>query len=88
MGAIYEKIKTIPPGYSEVVYRGRKYSLTSTDFNGGKSLKVYAKELGGNEFISFNYYLTSTNDHLKPCEMPAEKVIDFLMNFQLLPGIE
>lgn len=88
MNVIQDKIKSIPPGYSEVIYQGRKYGLSRTDFNDGRSLKVYAEELGGKDFISFNYYLTSTDHHLKPCEMPAEKVIDFLMNFQFLPGIE
>ena len=47
-------------------------------FNQGKSFKVYAKELEGSDFISLNYYLTKKDNYLKPCEMPAEKVIHFL----------
>jgi len=69
-----------PIGYSEVMYQNRKYGLTRTDFNDSKSLKVFAQELGGTDFISFNYYMTSQNDLLKPCEMPSQKVIDFLKN--------
>jgi len=37
-----------------------------------------AKELGGNDFISGNYYRSVGEGLLKPCEMPAEKVIDFV----------
>ncbi len=76
-----EKIKLLPVGYCEVRYEGKKYAVTREDFNGGKSIKVFAKETGGNDFISFNYYLTSTADLLKPCEMPEVKVIRFLENY-------
>lgn len=72
-------IANIPEGYSEVIYQKKKYSITRKNFNLGKSVKVYAEELGGNDFISFNYYETS-DAHLKPCEMPQEKVIHFLKN--------
>lgn len=73
-------ISKIPRGYSEVYYHNRKYGLTRTDFNGGKSIKVFAEELGGTDFISFNYYITTKENYLKPCEMPEQKVIDFLLN--------
>lgn len=76
-----QKIKTIPLGYSIVNYQNKKYGLSRKDFNGGKSIKVFAEELGGNNFISFNYYFTSISNLLKPCEMPIEKVLDFLENF-------
>jgi hypothetical protein len=76
-----ESISNIPPGYSEVWYKGKKYGLSRQDFNGGKSTKVFAEELGGKDFISFNYYLTSSKDLLKPCEMPEAKVVDFLMHY-------
>ncbi|MCB0629349.1 MAG: peptide methionine sulfoxide reductase [Saprospiraceae bacterium] len=77
-------IHSIPVGYSEVLYNGKKYSLTRQDLAGGRSIKVFARELGGTDFISFNYYHTGHQDHLKPCEMPEQKVIDFLRDFQLL----
>lgn len=74
----------IPLGYSEVSYQNRTYGLTRTDFNKGKSLKIFAEELGGNDFISFNYYITSQDDILKPCEMPSQKVTDFLKNYKII----
>lgn len=71
-------IDRLPEGYSEGIYEGRKYGISKTTFNQGKSSKVFAEELGGNDFISLNFYQTSKKELLKPCEMPADKVIDFL----------
>lgn len=75
---------TIPEGFSEGMFRDRKYGITKTIFNQGKSLKIYGKELGGTDFISLNYYNTKTKDLLKPCEMPQERVIDFLENVVIM----
>lgn len=81
---ILEKIRTLPIGYSEVLFQNKKYGVTRTDFNNGNSLKIYAEELGGKDFISLNYYITSSSASLKPCEMPKEKVIHFIKNIKLL----
>jgi len=85
---ILEKIRKLPVGYSEVIYLKRKYGVTRTDFNKGKSSKVYAEELGGNDFISLNFYVTEGGEHLKPCEMPTKKVIDFLNGHTLVGKTE
>ncbi|UJH69615.1 hypothetical protein [Ornithinimicrobium sp. INDO-MA30-4] len=42
---------------------------------------MYAEELGGTDFISANLYLGGTEEHLRPCEMPAAKVVAFLKGF-------
>lgn len=68
----------MPIGYSRVSYQGKVYGVTRTDFNDGQSLKIFAEELGGNDFISLNYYNTGRGESLKPCEMPMQKVTDFL----------
>ena len=81
---IKERINLLPIGYSEVVFQEKKYGLTRTDFNDGKSIKLYAGELGGKDFISLNFYITSNDEILKPCEMPKQKVIDFLNKMQVL----
>ena len=73
-----EFINRIPLGYSVGIYKDKKYGITKSIFNKGKSIKVFAEELGGNDFISLNYYITEKKDWLKPCEMPEQKVIDFL----------
>ena len=77
-------IQTIEEGYSEGLYNNSKYSITKQTFNNGKSYKIFAKALNGKDFISMNYYVTSQNEFLKPCEMPEEKVIHFLENVTLL----
>ena len=74
-------IQDLPEGYSEVAYMNRKYGLSKQTFNNGKSFKIFAKELGGNDFISLNFYITSQQEWLKPCEMPEQKVLDFLHHF-------
>lgn len=74
----------IDEGYSEGMYKKKKYGITKTTFNKEKSIKLYAEELGGADFISLNYYITTNNELLKPCEMPKEKVTHFLKQVQLL----
>ena len=82
--SLLDYIQLIPNGYSEVLYQQRKYGVTRSNFNNGRSFKVFAEELGGNDFISLNYYITSTSESLIPCEMPEQKVIDFLKNIELI----
>ncbi len=77
---IKRQIEAIPLGYSLVTFQGKRYGLSRMDFNSGKSKKIFAKELGGNNFISFNCYFTQILQ-LRPCEMSEDKVIDFIMNF-------
>jgi len=81
---LLQKIKLLPLGYSVVLFDDKKYGVTRTDFNNGKSIKLYAEELGGNDFISLNYYITNQNELLKPCEMPEQKVIYFINQMILL----
>lgn len=78
MSELLKNIQGFPTGYSVVWYQDKKYGLTRTDFNKGKSIKLYAEELGGNDFISLNYYMMTHSERLKPCEMPQKKVIDFI----------
>lgn len=49
----------------------------------GRLIKLYAEELGGNDFVSLNYYETATAPRLKPCEMPEQKVIGFIEAVEL-----
>lgn len=73
-------IQSFPEGYFEGIYQGVKYGITKNTFNAGKSFKVFAKALNGKDFVSLNYYVTTKQEWLKPCEMPEQKVIDFLQN--------
>ncbi|WP_413717732.1 hypothetical protein [Silicimonas sp. MF1-12-2] len=59
---------------------GRRYRVVKSQMANGRSQKLEAEELGGTDYISFNLYrLASGEALLKPCEMPAEKVVDFVM---------
>lgn len=81
---VLNAILELPEGYSEVLYRCQKYGVTRTSLNEGKSFKLFAEELGGIDFISLNYYITNNAHQLKPCEMPENKVIDFLTHFEFI----
>ena len=81
---LIKRIKSLPIGFSEVFFENKKYGVTRTDFNNGKSFKLYAEELGGIDFISLNYYITNSKEILKPCEMPEIKVIKFINNYKLI----
>jgi peptide-methionine (S)-S-oxide reductase len=38
------------------MYKGKKYGISKSTFNQGKSFKLFAEELGGSDFISLNYF--------------------------------
>jgi hypothetical protein len=71
-------VDALPDGWSEVAYAGRRYGLTKITHGSGRSLSVYAEQLGGTDVVSANVYRTASGDVLKPCEMSQQKVLDFL----------
>lgn len=75
-----ERLKGFPEGAVEVTYEGKRYLMRKETHLGGRLIKLYAEALGGNDFVSLNYYETASAPLLKPCEMPAEKVIAFIEN--------
>ena len=76
-----KRIISLSDGSYDVLYKQRRYLLSKQTLLGGKLIKLYAKELGGNDFISLNYYVTiGSGGLLKPCEMPQEKVMEFVLN--------
>ena len=68
----------VPMGWSQVEYDGRRYAVTRTVHADGRSESVLAEELGGTDLVSANLYRLDGEDVLRPCEMPAEKVLAFL----------
>lgn len=71
----------LPVGWSVVEYDGRRYGVTRT-VRGGRSEKVLAEALDGSDLISANLYRVEGQNLLKPCEMSAEKVVDFLRDLR------
>ena len=74
----------VPEGWTPAAYDGRRYGLTRTTRAAGRSVSLLAEELGGPDLVSANVYRTGTGLLLKPCEMPAAKVLAFLREWQ--PG--
>jgi hypothetical protein len=72
-------VARVPDGWSLATHDGRRYGVSRTSRAGGRAVSVYAEELGGTDVISANVYLVGEGDEqLRPCEMPAEKVLAFL----------
>lgn len=78
-----QKINSLIDGAYTVYYQQKRYMLRKETRLCGKLIKLYAYELGGNNFVSLNYYKIREKELLKPCEMDAGKVIDFVLNLQL-----
>ncbi|WP_425084359.1 hypothetical protein [Ruegeria profundi] len=58
----------------------KRYVVTRKALAGGKSHKLVAYEMGGTDYISLNLYQTRNSGALlRPCEMPASKVVDFVL---------
>jgi len=81
--AFDKKIKALDNGSYDVVFNNKRFLLRKETQLDDKLIKLYAKELGGNDFISLNYYPYLKDGLLKPCEMPKEKVIDFINQMQV-----
>ena len=73
----------VPAGWSEVDVAGRRWGLLRSESAGGRAVSVYAEELGGTDVVSTNVYLTADGGaELRPCEMPAAKVVAFLRDWR------
>jgi len=80
----YTKLCALPNGANNVIYTHKRYLLKKETLLGGKLIKLYAEELGGNNIVSGNYYITIQNGLLKPCEMSDKKVIDFVESAKVI----
>ena len=70
----------LPEGGYGGTFEGKRYRITKTLMATGRSQKLEAEELGGTDYISFNLYrLADGTALLKPCEMPEEKVMAFIL---------
>jgi hypothetical protein len=78
----YKKLQSLPDQSCFIWFKDRRYLLTKSTLCNGKLIKLYAKELGGNDIVSGNYYVSIKNGLLKPCEMSPQKVIDFILKLK------
>ncbi len=49
---------------------------------GGRAWKLVGEARGGGGYVSLNLYRTRSGALLRPCEMPAETVMDFVLGVQ------
>jgi len=84
MNTFNTKIQALDDGAYDVSYENRRYLLRKETLLEGKLIKLYSEELGGNNFISLNFYPHVNNGLLKPCEMPEEKVKAFVLGLTTL----
>ena len=73
----------LPVGAYGGTFQDRRYRIAKTVLVTGRSQKLEAEELGGTDYISFNLYrLANGAALLKPCEMEAAKVVDFVLGLR------
>lgn len=78
------KLLKLPLKTFYVFFKNKRYITTVQTYSMGKIIKIYAKELGGNDIVSGNYFTTIKDGLLKPCEMSDKKVIDFVINLEVI----
>ena len=79
-----QRIESFPHGLSFVGQNSCRYSVNNEVSADGCRIKFFAEEMGGNDHVSFNIYRTASKGWtLKPCEMPSQKIFDFVE--QLVP---
>jgi len=77
-----ERFDVLPLGYGEGTFAGRRYGVTVRASEDGKRGWLFGEELGGRDRVSCNVYrLGGGRARLLPCEMPAEKVVAFVLGF-------
>lgn len=82
MAAFLARLDTLPAGYSDGLYRGRRYGVTIRSSEDGRRRWLYGEELGGPGRVSCNVYLLEGGDlALRPCEMPLDTVVRFVLEF-------
>lgn len=73
-----ELVSAIPEGWSRIDIDGAAWGITRTTRAGGKVISVEAERLGAGEGFGGNIWLTTKGPVLKPCEVPAERVLRVL----------
>ena len=84
MNKFRQRIISFDDGSFYVLYKNSKYLVTKQIYSNGKIIKIYAEQLKGNNIVSGNYFLSIKGGLLKPCEMSDTKVIDFVLNLEIL----
>lgn len=71
-------IDAIPEGWSRLRIGDQSWAVTRTTRAEGGVISVDADRLGDGERFGANIWRTAQGTVLRPCEVPAEKVMQFL----------
>lgn len=79
--ALFAVLAAWPEGYRDGVFEGRRWGVSLTRAAGGAKATLFARELGGTDFVSANFYQLAAGAEARPCEMPLAKVARFVAEF-------
>ena len=88
MQSFYRKLSRLPNGTYDVLWREKRYLLHKTTLLQGRVIKLFARSLSDDDIVSANIYPHIKEGLLKPCEMSATKVIDFVESLSVLESPE
>lgn len=71
-------LKSIPEGWTRAEVDGQTWGVTRVTHAGGKVISINAERLRDTEQLGANVWITSDGPILRPCEVPAGKVMQFL----------
>jgi hypothetical protein len=75
-------LAAMPSGYGEGIYQGLRYGVTVRRSRDAKRTSLFARALAGGDLVSFNLHrLRSGEGVVRPCEMPVEKVVAFVLGY-------
>jgi len=77
----------LPIGYSEGRYAGHRWGVTLDMAADRRRCWLWGEQLGGTGRVSFNLYRLAGGPLLRPCEMPAETVIAFVLAYRPDPDL-
>tara|TARA_R110000850_G_scaffold16119_4_gene50345 strand:+ start:3758 stop:4108 length:351 start_codon:yes stop_codon:yes gene_type:complete len=78
--AVADALLALPLGTFRGQALGKTWLVTRSLFVGGASEKLVAHALDGTDYISMNLYRLASGSRLKPCEMPAARVVRFVLD--------
>ena len=75
-------LSKLATGFSTGRYLGLRYGVTLARSADARRVSLFARELGGNDIVSFNLYsMQSGQEALRPCEMSSAKVVQFVKGY-------
>lgn len=71
-------LRSIPEGWTRAEVGGQAWGVTRVTRARGKVISINAERLGVTEQLGANVWVTSEGPILRPCEVPAERFLQFL----------